>query len=208
MRDYSNQALRRALPTITEQAREVFREDQIQLIGIETRVFANRTAMVGGPKLRKRLASFYRTLADAARQVGISISRVSHIWPESLSSSETASLGSHKRVLIQAYTNWYLNVRGIGRKPPQDGVRQTLPDCFPSLVTTTTQPLWKPAQPQSEQRHLISVRSRFFFPPWFFGKTIFSESHPGQRSILPGMKVSLYGLRRSDSVQATRNSTS
>jgi hypothetical protein len=56
------------------------------------------------------------------------------------------------------------------------------------LVTTTVQPLWKPAQPQSEQRQLIP-RDWFFFLPWIFGKTTFSESHSGQRSILPGMKV-------------------
>ena len=51
-------------------------------------------------------------------------------------------------------------------------------------------------RPQSEQRHLISVRSRFFFPPWFSGKTIFSESHSGQRSIILGMKVVSSGSSR------------
>ncbi|HSE91303.1 MAG TPA: hypothetical protein VLJ79_34160 [Candidatus Binatia bacterium] len=35
-----------------------------------------------------------------------------------------------------------------------DAVHQTLPGCFPSFVTITMQPLWNPAQPQSEQRHL------------------------------------------------------
>jgi hypothetical protein len=56
-----------------------------------------------------------------------------------------------------------------------------------SLVTTTTQPLWSPAQPQSEQRQLIPPGSFFLFLPRLCGKTIFSES--GQRSILPGMKL-------------------
>ena len=48
--------------------------------------------------------------------------------------------------------------------------------------------LWNPAQPQSQQRRLIP-RDSFRFLPWLSGKTIFSESHSGQRSILPGMKV-------------------
>ena len=50
------------------------------------------------------------------------------------------------------------------------------------------QPLWKPAQPQSEQRDLIP-RDSFFFLPGLFGKIIVFESHSGQWSILPGMKV-------------------
>jgi hypothetical protein len=37
------------------------------------------------------------------------------------------------------------------------------------------QPLLNPAQPQSEQRHLIPSDS-FFLLPWLFGKAIFSES--------------------------------
>jgi hypothetical protein len=65
---------------------------------------------------------------------------------------------------------------------------QTLPDCFPSFVTTTTQPLWKPAQPQSEQRHLIPSDSFFRFLPRLFGKTILAELHSGQRSILRSIK--------------------
>ncbi len=49
---------------------------------------------------------------------------------------------------------------------------------FPSLVTTTMQPLWKPAQPQSEQRHLIPPDSFFFLLRLFgnyriaFGATV------------------------------------
>jgi hypothetical protein len=49
--------------------------------------------------------------------------------------------------------------------------------------------LWKPAQPQSEQRQLIPRDSFFLFLCRLSGKTIFSESHSGQRSIFPGMKV-------------------
>jgi hypothetical protein len=49
------------------------------------------------------------------------------------------------------------------------------------------QPLWKPAQPQSEQRKLIPSDS--FFLPRLFGSTIVSESHSWQRSILAGLKV-------------------
>jgi hypothetical protein len=33
------------------------------------------------------------------------------------------------------------------------------------LVTTTVQPLWEPAQPQSEQRHLIPPGSFFLLVP-------------------------------------------
>jgi hypothetical protein len=51
---------------------------------------------------------------------------------------------------------------------------------FPPLVTTTTQPLWKPVQPQSEQRQLIPPDSFFLLLPRLSGKTIFSESQsPG-----------------------------
>jgi hypothetical protein len=34
-----------------------------------------------------------------------------------------------------------------------------------SLVTTTMQPLWKPAQPHSQQRHLITSDLFFLFVP-------------------------------------------
>jgi hypothetical protein len=51
------------------------------------------------------------------------------------------------------------------------------------------QPLWKPAPPQSEQRQLIPSGSFFLFLPRLFGKTILSESHLGQRLILPSIKV-------------------
>jgi hypothetical protein len=51
------------------------------------------------------------------------------------------------------------------------------------------QPLWKPVQPQSEQRQLIPSGSFLLFLPRLFGKTILSESHSVQREILPGMKV-------------------
>jgi len=44
-------------------------------------------------------------------------------------------------------------------------------------------------QPHSEQRHLIPRDSFSFFLRGLFGKTILSESHSGQRPILPGMKV-------------------
>jgi hypothetical protein len=50
------------------------------------------------------------------------------------------------------------------------------------------QPLWKPAQPQSEQRQLIPRDSFFLLLSQLFGKTILSESHSGQRSILLDMK--------------------
>src|SRR5262249_29440900 len=66
---------------------------------------------------------------------------------------------------------------------------QTLPGCFASLVTTTMQPLWKPAQPQSEQRQLIPRDSFFLFLPRLSGKTILSASHSGQLSISLGLKV-------------------
>jgi len=51
------------------------------------------------------------------------------------------------------------------------------------------QPLWNPAQPQSEQRQLIPRVSFFFFllPP--SGKTILAESHSGRRSTLLGLKL-------------------
>ena len=50
----------------------------------------------------------------------------------------------------------------------------------PKLETATIQPLWKPPQPQSEQRRLIPSGSFFLFLPRLSGKTIFSESHsPG-----------------------------
>jgi len=45
------------------------------------------------------------------------------------------------------------------------------------------QPLWKPAQPQAEQRQLIPPDSFFLFLLRLFGKTILSELHSGQRSI-------------------------
>jgi hypothetical protein len=64
-----------------------------------------------------------------------------------------------------------------------------LPGCFPALVTSTVQPLWKPAQPQSEQRQLIPPDSFSFSLLRLFGKTIWSESHSGQWSILPVVKV-------------------
>jgi hypothetical protein len=51
------------------------------------------------------------------------------------------------------------------------------------------QPLWKPAQPQSEQRQLIPPGSFFLFLPRLFGKTILAELHSGQRSILPSIEV-------------------
>jgi len=51
------------------------------------------------------------------------------------------------------------------------------------------QPLWKPAQPQSEQRHLIPWDSFFLFLTRLSGKTIFFESHSGQQSIRLGLKV-------------------
>jgi hypothetical protein len=50
------------------------------------------------------------------------------------------------------------------------------------------QPRWKPSQPQSEQRQLIP-RDSFLFLPRLSGKTIFSESHSGQRSIPVGLKL-------------------
>ncbi len=40
-----------------------------------------------------------------------------------------------------------------------------LPGCFPSLVTTTVQPLWNPVQPQSEQRQLIPRASFLLLVP-------------------------------------------
>jgi hypothetical protein len=49
--------------------------------------------------------------------------------------------------------------------------------------------LWNPAQPHFEQRQLIPPGSFFFFLPRFSGKTIFSESHSGQQSILVGLKL-------------------
>jgi hypothetical protein len=58
----------------------------------------------------------------------------------------------------------------------------------PQLKTATEQPLWKPAQPESKQP-LDSIGPVLFFLPRLFGKTIFSELHSGQRSILPGMRV-------------------
>jgi len=57
----------------------------------------------------------------------------------------------------------------IGRKLSQDAVYQTLPGCFPSLITTTVQPLWNPAQPQPEQRQLIP-RDSFFLLSRFLEK--------------------------------------
>jgi len=42
---------------------------------------------------------------------------------------------------------------------------QMLPGCFPSLVTTTVQPLWNPVQPQSEQRQLIPRASFLLLVP-------------------------------------------
>ena len=69
-----------------EQAREVFPEDQIQLIGIKARIFddladlRNRTAMAGGPQSRERFASLlWHPIAGAARPVRIPISVVSKI---------------------------------------------------------------------------------------------------------------------------------
>jgi hypothetical protein len=66
---------------------------------------------------------------------------------------------------------------------------QTLPDCLPSLVTTMMQPLWKPAQPQSEQRPVDSIGFVLPLPATLSGKAIFSESYSGQHLILLGMKV-------------------
>jgi hypothetical protein len=51
------------------------------------------------------------------------------------------------------------------------------------------QPLWKPAQPQCEQRQLIPPGSFFLFLPQLFGKTTFCESHSEEGSIILGMKV-------------------
>jgi len=48
----------------------------------------------------------------------------------------------------------------------------TLAGYFPALVTTTVQPLWKPAQPQPEQRQLISPDSFFLLLARLFAKTI------------------------------------
>ena len=58
------------------------------------------------------------------------------------------------------------------------------------------QVLWKPVQPHSEQRQLIPLDSFFFFLPRLFGKTILSELHSEQWSILPGMKSSPRILKR------------
>jgi hypothetical protein len=73
-----------------------------------------------------------------------------------------------------------------------------LPWSDPGLyaLTTTTQPLWNPAQRQSEQRQLIPRDSFVRFLPRLSGKTIFSESHSGQQSILLGMKVVSRILKR------------
>jgi hypothetical protein len=60
----------------------------------------------------------------------------------------------------------------------------------PKLETTTIQPLWKPPQPQSEQRQLIPPDSFFLFLPRLSGKTILSELHSGQRSNFPACKSS------------------
>jgi hypothetical protein len=57
------------------------------------------------------------------------------------------------------------------------------------------QPLWKPAQPQSEHRHLIPPDS-FFLLLLGLWETLFCELHLGQRSILAGIKVSLWILKR------------
>jgi hypothetical protein len=51
------------------------------------------------------------------------------------------------------------------------------------------QSLWKPAQPQSKQRQLIPWDSFFLFLTRLSGKTIFSELHSGQQSILRSTKV-------------------
>jgi hypothetical protein len=64
-----------------------FPEDQIQLIGIEARVLtilpiSNRNGNAGCSEVKKRLVSLLsHPIADAAREVGISISGVSKIWP-------------------------------------------------------------------------------------------------------------------------------
>jgi len=58
------------------------------------------------------------------------------------------------------------------------------------------QPLWKPAQPQSEHRHLIPPDS-FFLLLLGLWETLFCELHLGQRSILAGIKVSLWISRDS-----------
>jgi hypothetical protein len=67
---------------------EVFPEDQIQLIGIAAHVFDDLADLepngnLGWSELKKRLASLLsHPISGAARQVGISISGVSQIWPE------------------------------------------------------------------------------------------------------------------------------
>jgi len=94
-----------------------------------------------------------------------------------------------KRVLPYRYITRFGYSLQIGRKLSQDVVHQSLPGCFPSLVTTTMQPLWNPAQPQSEQRQLIPPDSFLLFLPTLLGKTILAESHSGQWSILLDMKV-------------------
>jgi hypothetical protein len=71
-----------------EQAREVFPEEQTQLIGIEASLFDDLADLepngnLGWSELKKRLASLLsHPISGAARQVGISISGVSQIWPE------------------------------------------------------------------------------------------------------------------------------
>jgi hypothetical protein len=66
--------------------------------------------------------------------------------------------------------------------------RKKLETRNPKLETATEQPLWNPAEPQTEQRQLIPPGSFFLFLPRLSGKTIFSESHSRQRSILASMK--------------------
>jgi hypothetical protein len=43
------------------------------------------------------------------------------------------------------------------------------------LFATPWQPLWKPAQPRSEQRRVITWDSFFLFLRWLFGKIIMAE---------------------------------
>ena len=83
-----------------------------------------------------------------------------------------------------------------------DAQSQTLPTCFPSLVTTTMQPLWKPAQPQSEQRHLIPPDRSSLSAPAFWENYLLRIAL-GQRSICPDMESSPWmteqvGINRSD----------
>ena len=55
---------------------------------------------------------------------------------------------------------------------------QTLSGCVPSLVTTTMQPLWKPAPLRLNSASCYPAES-FLFVRRFVGKIIFAESHSG-----------------------------